>query len=370
MNDGTVKLDNDHQTLVNWGVTEMNKVISFMSVSEIEAFLNQHITKKPAEIEAEFSNLLDMTNEDAKFFLQNLLIRKEKAILMAEKSKAMQEEAKRKHLQKKKQKMEECKTKKRDMWYCQALIHELVSNCTGCGRIVCEEEGEGDCLFWGAYVESHMLPFEDEKVDPALKNAISMRDKLIEYDSNELMHQSIRDQGSDWYELENNTWHTKEQRTFAKRIREMEEKRNLEQLDATYVTIGGDQKDMVTMKGGTVKSDEEISKEANEYINQLAQERLDINMQELEEAEEFDGDLKDIKITQCTRLDAKSQDLFDQLKRDVTDIKKVKIKLTFRVLKIKKMVENKQIKTNKKIMKMTGINQNLKWSHLYDLFIQ
>jgi len=115
MNDGTVKLDNDHQTLVNWGVTEMNKVISFMSVSEIEAFLNQHITKKPAEIEAEFSNLLDMTNEDAKFFLQNLLIRKEKAILMAEKSKAMQEEAKRKHLQKKKQKMEECKTKKRDM---------------------------------------------------------------------------------------------------------------------------------------------------------------------------------------------------------------------------------------------------------------
>jgi len=205
-----------------------------------------------------------------------------------------------------------------------------------------------------------MLPFEDEKVDPALKNAISMRDKLIEYDSNELMHQSIRDQGSDWYELENNTWHTKEQRTFAKRIREMEEKRNLEQLDATYVTIGGDQKDMVTMKGGTVKSDEEISKEANEYINQLAQERLDINMQELEEAEEFDGDLKDIKITQCTRLDAKSQDLFDQLKRDVTDIKKVKIKLIFRVLKIKKMVENKQIKTNRRTMKMTGINQNLK----------
>ena len=205
-----------------------------------------------------------------------------------------------------------------------------------------------------------MLPFEDEKVDPALKNAISMRDKLIEYDSNELMHQSIRDQGSDWYELENNTWYTKEQRTFAKRIREMEEKRNLEQLDATYVTIGGDQKDMVTMKGGTVKSDEEISKEANEYINQLAQERLDINMQELEEAEEFDGDLKDIKITQCTRLDAKSQDLFDQLKRDVTDIKKVKIKLIFRVLKIKKMVENKQIKTNRRTMKMTGINQNLK----------
>lgn len=30
---------------------------------------------------------------------------------------------------------------------CQATKHELINNCTKCGRIVCEQEGSGPCLF-------------------------------------------------------------------------------------------------------------------------------------------------------------------------------------------------------------------------------
>jgi activating signal cointegrator 1 len=35
---------------------------------------------------------------------------------------------------------------------CQATKHKLVNNCLKCGRIVCEQEGSGSCLFCGNLV--------------------------------------------------------------------------------------------------------------------------------------------------------------------------------------------------------------------------
>lgn len=35
---------------------------------------------------------------------------------------------------------------------CQAAKHKLVNNCTRCGRVVCEQEGSGPCLFCGHLV--------------------------------------------------------------------------------------------------------------------------------------------------------------------------------------------------------------------------
>ena len=37
---------------------------------------------------------------------------------------------------------------------CLAVRHRLVSNCTNCGRIVCEQEGSGPCYFCGKMVLS------------------------------------------------------------------------------------------------------------------------------------------------------------------------------------------------------------------------
>lgn len=36
---------------------------------------------------------------------------------------------------------------------CFARKHPPIGNCLGCGRIACEDEGEGPCRFCGTYVE-------------------------------------------------------------------------------------------------------------------------------------------------------------------------------------------------------------------------
>ena len=44
----------------------------------------------------------------------------------------------------------------RQVCYCQGTIYPLVNNCINCGKIVCEREGEGPCLFCGAWVDREM----------------------------------------------------------------------------------------------------------------------------------------------------------------------------------------------------------------------
>lgn len=39
---------------------------------------------------------------------------------------------------------------------CLAQKHKLVNNCLSCGRIVCDQEGSGPCLFCGSLV-SHLI---------------------------------------------------------------------------------------------------------------------------------------------------------------------------------------------------------------------
>jgi hypothetical protein len=45
----------------------------------------------------------------------------------------------------------------RKICYCQATIHKLISNCISCGKVVCEQEGEGPCLFCGAWVDREQM---------------------------------------------------------------------------------------------------------------------------------------------------------------------------------------------------------------------
>lgn len=41
---------------------------------------------------------------------------------------------------------------------CQASKHKLVTNCISCGRIICEQEGSGPCLFCGSLVSIYYTP--------------------------------------------------------------------------------------------------------------------------------------------------------------------------------------------------------------------
>ena len=231
------------------------------------------------------------------------------------KQKKLEEDAKKKQAQKKKQKIAQIKSTNREMCYCQALIHEFFSNCTECGRIIWVVEGEGDCLFCGNYVESHtVIPDIDQVDDPNYKKALENRRKLLEFDCNEIVHSGIKDQTSDWYEIENDVWQSREQRDFAKKIREYEEKRIVEEAEALYVSIGTGKK-VVSLAKGVTKTQEQMIQEANQYYNELANERIYNNMVE-EDEEGIKEGFKDIRIKSWEFLDEKSKELLRKLKED------------------------------------------------------
>lgn len=110
----------------------------------------------------------------------------------------------------------------RKICYCQCTKHKLVNNCVNCGKIVCEAEGEGPCLFCGAWVDRESLydvaaVGGDDSIGLQLQyeSALQHRDKLIEFDVNAARRLGVLDERSDWYELSNNTWLNKDQRQYA-----------------------------------------------------------------------------------------------------------------------------------------------------------
>ena len=47
--------------------------------------------------------------------------------------------------------------------YCQASQHPFVNNCMSCGKIICEQEGQGPCLFCGAWVDREIMQDLDDE---------------------------------------------------------------------------------------------------------------------------------------------------------------------------------------------------------------
>lgn len=98
---------------------------------------------------------------------------------------------------------------------CQARQHRLISNCLSCGKIVCEQEGEGPCQFCGALVlkegstyaglEEGLAPLSDAE---AAAEAYTKR--LVDYDRNAAARTTVIDDQSDYYEIEGNSWLSKE----------------------------------------------------------------------------------------------------------------------------------------------------------------
>lgn len=159
-----------------------------------------------------------------------------------------------------------------------------------------------------------MLESESKKDDETYTKALAQRNKLLEYDSHSVMHSAIKDQTADWYELENNTWVSKEQREFAKKIREAEEERKFEEEMSTYVSIGTGP-EVVSMKAGEVKSYDQIAQDASEYINQLVLDNINQNQEE-DDIKYIKDNLKDIRIKSCQYLDEKSRELMRKLRED------------------------------------------------------
>lgn len=104
---------------------------------------------------------------------------------------------------------------------CQATSHNLVNNCLGCGRIVCEQEGSGACFFCGKLVcseeEQRLINSQTKKGDnlkkslldtkrpKGLDEAMAQRNRLLEFDKNSERRTTVIDDESDYFKS-NSVW--------------------------------------------------------------------------------------------------------------------------------------------------------------------
>jgi len=150
-------------------------------------------------------------------------------------------------------------------------------------------EGEGPCLFCGAWVDRETAydirevigdpeNEEEDSLSTAMalqyETALQHRDKLIEYDVNAAKRLGVIDARQDWFEESNNTWLDKNQRNHANLMLDIEKKR-AEQIDAKMnISIN------IETGESTLKIDErdnEFSFAAqNKAVNEFMQEQLSI----------------------------------------------------------------------------------------------
>jgi activating signal cointegrator 1 len=98
--------------------------------------------------------------------------------------------------------------------------HALVSNCLSCGKIVCEQEGEGPCRFCGALVLKEGNTYAgltdfDAPLSKEEEAAEEYAKRLVDYDRNAAARTKVIDDQSDYYEIEGNSWLSTQVHTLA-----------------------------------------------------------------------------------------------------------------------------------------------------------
>ncbi|KAJ8304364.1 hypothetical protein KUTeg_017947 [Tegillarca granosa] len=124
---------------------------------------------------------------------------------------------------------------------CQASKHSLVSNCVRCGRIVCEQEGSGPCLFCGQLVctaaEQEILARGSKKSEQLRHRLMTNADRLNYVSNSDNKKDFVRrtqviDDESDYYATDSNKWlSTKEREMLRKREEELRSVRHASKKD-------------------------------------------------------------------------------------------------------------------------------------------
>ncbi|KAJ9601522.1 hypothetical protein L9F63_000265 [Diploptera punctata] len=130
---------------------------------------------------------------------------------------------------------------------CQASKHKLINNCMKCGRIVCEQEGSGPCLFCNNLVcsrdEQQLLnsgtkqanqlyqKLVDQKRPEGWESAVEHRNRLLEYDRTSERRTKVIDDESDYFTV-NSVWLSKTEREkLRQREEELRAKQHTSRLD-------------------------------------------------------------------------------------------------------------------------------------------
>ncbi|KAF0915397.1 hypothetical protein E2562_036095 [Oryza meyeriana var. granulata] len=107
---------------------------------------------------------------------------------------------------------------------CQARQHNLVSNCLSCGKIVCEQVGEGPCSFCGTLVlmeGSTYAGLSDVGIPLSeAEAAAAYAKRLVDYDRNSAARTKVYDDQSDYFEMEGNSWLSSKEKSDLKKQHE------------------------------------------------------------------------------------------------------------------------------------------------------
>ena len=119
----------------------------------------------------------------------------------------------------------------RNVCECLASKHKLVNNCLSCGRIVCEQEGAGPCMFCntmilskeeeaGGATQPKPITNKSTKMNKSasvkdvaedIAKAVKHKDTLLEYDRTSEKRTRVFDDESDYFDS-NSRWISKENR--------------------------------------------------------------------------------------------------------------------------------------------------------------
>eukprot|EP01053_Blabericola_migrator_P000022 Blabericola_migrator_1__21@NODE_1006_length_5721_cov_24_862575_g414_i2_p1_GENE_NODE_1006_length_5721_cov_24_862575_g414_i2NODE_1006_length_5721_cov_24_862575_g414_i2_p1_ORF_typecomplete_len882_score144_81zfC2HC5/PF06221_13/3_4e14ASCH/PF04266_14/1_3e12_NODE_1006_length_5721_cov_24_862575_g414_i29243569 len=101
---------------------------------------------------------------------------------------------------------------------CNGTDHPFAWNCIECGRIMCEAEKPGPCLFCGAAGRDDKRDrqrWRDYEQLDGYAAAKALVTRLVEYDRDAVKRTEIKDMETDFYAEKQNPWATEEEREWA-----------------------------------------------------------------------------------------------------------------------------------------------------------
>jgi len=125
---------------------------------------------------------------------------------------------------------------------CQARRHKLIANCLSCGKIICEQTGEGPCSFCGALVlrEGSNYAGLGEVAFPVSEGeaaAEAFKNRLVQYDRNATERTVVIDDQSDYYDVEGNAWISEEEKQLLRKKQEEIEEADRARRNKLVVTF-------------------------------------------------------------------------------------------------------------------------------------
>eukprot|EP00466_Bigelowiella_natans_P003641 jgi/Bigna1/73340/fgenesh1_pg.23_\ len=167
--------------------------------------------------------------------------------------------------------------KQRVKCQCLATRHALFSNCTVCGRIVCEKEGEGPCFFCGSFVSKGKL----------LEKAVAASCDVCCTTSFLLFLWMIKNENGegDYYD-HGNIWLDKDEKEVAEELKKQKIEQEERKRSTTTVTID-------FLEGKVIENNKDYYDLSNSRLKQMkAQELLKRKKSKKSSSKDDDDDVK------------------------------------------------------------------------------